>query len=137
VSTSDIREKNNIMPINDYPTFYSSGNIFEILFSKLIPTTYYLNLEEENPQLHIGFIAQDITSTLAEIGLNETDIGFLNHTVWIDEETQEIKDVYGLRYEEFIALNTYMIQKLTQKNNELEQRLSNIETLLTNNGFNI
>jgi hypothetical protein len=59
--------------------------------------------------------------------MNETDIGFLHHTVWLDEKTQETKDMYGLRYEEFIALNTYMIQKLTKENREIKERLNKIE----------
>ena len=132
VQTSDAREKNNITPIADFSRTFDlpRNNVFEILFSKLQPQTYYLNLEDEQPQLHIGFVAQEIVDILQEIDIDEQDIGFLHHYFWIDEETGEEKDVYGLRYEEFIALNTYMIQKLMQENQETQARLNIIEALL-------
>ena len=34
---------------------------------------------------------------------------------------------YSLRYEEFIALNTHMIQKLYKENETLKQRITNLE----------
>lgn len=40
--------------------------------------------------------------------------------------------IYSLRYEEFIALNTMMIQKLYTQNKDFEDRLSQIEKLLIN-----
>lgn len=41
--------------------------------------------------------------------------------------------IYSLRYEEFIALNTMMIQKLYTQNINFEERLSKIEQVLINN----
>jgi hypothetical protein len=133
IATSDIREKNNITSLADYPALLSEGNAFEILFSKLKPQTYYLNLESNNPQLHIGFIAQDIVAILEEMGLNESEVGFLHHHFWTDRETGEKKDIYGLRYEEFIALNAHMIQKLMNENNSIKERLNQIEAMLNIN----
>lgn len=40
--------------------------------------------------------------------------------------------IYSLRYEEFIALNTMMIQKLYTKNKDFEERLSKLEQVLIN-----
>lgn len=139
ISTSDEREKNNIMAIEEYPSMFSNGNVFEILFSNLIPKTYYLNLEDDAPELHIGFIAQDIVATLNEMGMSEGDVSLLHHGHWIDEETGEEKDMYGLRYEEFIALNTYMIQKClsrfdvqqTEMNN-LKQEIEDLKAMIIN-----
>lgn len=133
IQTSDEREKNNIMAIADYPSMFSrtgSGNIFEQLFSKLTPKTYYLNIEEDKPELHIGFVAQDVAAILEESGMTEDDLGLLVHDYWTDEETGEEKDAYGLRYEEFIALNTYMIQRLIAEKDDIKARLEKIEETL-------
>ena len=47
-----------------------------------------------------------------EVGIPAESLPLLSHKYWTDEETGEEKDRYGLAYEEFIALNTYMIKKL-------------------------
>ena len=118
IQTSDEREKYDITAIADYPVMFSrtgNGNVLEMLFSKLIPKTYYLISEEDKPELHIGFVAQDVAAALEELGMTEDDLGLLVHDSWIDEETGEEKDAYGLRYEEFISLNTHMIKKANEK----------------------
>lgn len=141
VLTSDEREKSDIMSISDYPMTYSrngEGNVFEQLYDKLNPKTYTLNVEKTN-DVHIGFVAQDIEKSLEELGLTVDDLGLINHEYWVDENGEE-KDRYGLAYEEFIALNTYMIQKQKTKIKEqqeliesLEERVVRLETLLNNN----
>ena len=126
VLTSDEREKSDIMAIADYPVTYSrygASNIFEQLFDKLKPKTYTLNVENNN-EMHIGFIAQDIESSMEELGLSVDDLGFINHEYWTDEETGEEKDRYGLAYEEFIALNAYIIQKQKARIAELESQFA-------------
>lgn len=130
ISTSDEREKSDITAISDYPATYSrdgDGNVFEKLFNKLIPKTYTLNADKSD-ELHIGFIAQDIEKSMVELGMSDSDLNLLNHEYWIDEETGEEKDRYGLAYEEFIALNTYMIQKQQEKIEMLEERIAQLET---------
>ncbi|MFR7589856.1 MAG: pyocin knob domain-containing S74 family peptidase [Longibaculum sp.] len=117
IDTSDEREKHDIMSIKDAPTTFSSkeGNVYEQLFNKLTPKIYGRNHEAdeiENNRIHIGFVAQDIAKLLGELGIKENQIGIIDHSFWIDEKTGEEKDLYGLCYSEFIALNTHMIQKL-------------------------
>ena len=134
IATSDEREKSDITPIADYPVTFSrngSGNIFEQLFDKLNPTTYYFN-DDEKPELHIGFIAQDIVKAAEELGMSEDDLAFIDHGFWTDEETGEERDRYGLAYEEFIALNTYVIQKQKEKINTLEERIAKLEESINN-----
>ena len=129
-TSSDEREKSDIMSIDDYPVTYSrdgSGNVFEKLFDKLSPKTYTLNVENSG-RLHVGFVAQDIVNAFEELGLSENDLALLDHDYWIDEETNEEKDRYGLVYEEFIALNTYMIKKQQEKIAMLEKRIAQLET---------
>ena len=132
ISTSDEREKSNIMAIEDYPVTYSrdgSGNVFEKLFKKLTPKTYTLNAEKSN-ELHIGFVAQDIEQAFEELGLSADELGFIDHDYWTDEETGEEKDKYGLAYTEFIALNTYIIQKQQDEIESLKERIANLEELV-------
>lgn len=132
VQTSDEREKSDITAIADYPVMYSTegeGNIWDKLFSKLVPKTYTMNIEDSG-DVHIGFIAQDVEAAMTELGLTVDDVGFVIHDYWTDEETGEERDAYGLAYDEFIALNTYMIQKQQAKINSLEERIAKLEALL-------
>lgn len=142
-TSSDEREKSDIAYISDYPVTYSrtgsDGNIFEQFFDRLIPATYTLNVETTD-DLHIGFIAQDVEKAAIDLGLPAEELGFIQHSFWKDEETGEDVDRYALCYEEFIALNTYMIQKQKAQINEqqaqinsLEERIAQLEALITNN----
>ena len=42
-----------------------------------------------------------------------------------NDDVEKNEEKYALRYEEFIALNTYMIQKLYKRVEELEKRIDN------------
>ncbi len=121
VTTSDEREKRNIMPIG------YSESVLEQLYSKLLPKTFRRD-DGIKDQIHIGFVAQDIAQALKELGVdNEEHFGFLDHEYWTDEKTDEPRDRYGLVYEEFIALNTYMIQKQHKALDALAQRVAELE----------
>lgn len=125
VNTSDEREKHDIHSMSKQIT-RSSTNIYEEIFNGLIPKTFYMNDESQN-RLHMGFVAQDIVKSFARLNLDEKDFGFIEHEYWIDKETNEEKDSYGLRYEELIALNTHMIQKLYQKVNQQQEQINSLE----------
>ena len=80
---------------------------------------------DTHDRTHYGFIAQQIEESLKNHGMNAEDAGFL----CIDNRDTpngagEYKE-YSLRYSEFISLNTYMIQKLYKRIEELEKKLSN------------
>lgn len=139
-TSSDEREKSDIMYMSDYPATYSrtgnGGNAFEQFFDRLIPATYTLNIESTD-NLHIGFIAQDVERAADEIGLPVEELGFIEHSYWEDEKTGEEKDRYALCYEEFIALNTYMIQRQKaqikeqqEQINSLEERIAKLEEMI-------
>ena len=130
VSTSDEREKRDITAIVDLPNVMSAegGNFLEILFNRLIPKIYCMN--EDGDRLHVGFVAQDIAAVMEELGVGENDLGLLQHDYWIDEETGEEKDLYGLGYSEFIALNTHMIQKQQKRIDILENEVAELKSLV-------
>lgn len=106
--SSDKRIKNNIIPISK--GLKSRENIFEQLFDLLKPVSFSLSNDKSN-KTHIGFVAQDVSNALSSLGVKEDNFELIDHMFFTDEETGEEKDEYGLRYEEFIALNTHMIQK--------------------------
>ena len=139
--SSDKRIKNNIIPISK--GLKSRENIFEQLFDLLKPVSFSLNNDKSN-KTHIGFVAQDVSNALSSLGVKEDNFELIDHMFFTDEETGEEKDEYGLRYEEFIALNTHMIQKtiarvdnydrefhdLRNENAQLKQELKNTQDKL-------
>jgi hypothetical protein len=117
IQTSDRRKKKDVE--------YDMAK-YEEFFGKLKPTQYKM-IDGESDRYHIGFISQDVEDTLAECGLKSTDFaGFIKtpKRAVRDDASSEILDYhYSLRYDEFVALNTHMIQKLMARVSELENRL--------------
>ena len=87
---------------------------YEPFFLRLKPCVYHRRGEAEQ-RYHTGFIAQDVEGALAETGLTYDDLAALMRDPRLNPE-------YGLRYDEFAALNTYMIQRLEARIAALERR---------------
>lgn len=95
---------------------------YEEFFSKLKPSHYKYTFGNSGRD-HIGFIAQDVEEAINESGITTQDFAGL---VQLSEESKLIGDYadqYYLRYDNFIALNTHMIQKLMARVSELESKL--------------
>lgn len=135
IQTSDRNQKKNIEEL---------GQKYIDLFDRLLPVSFMFN-DAESDRMHIGFISQDVKAAMDEVGLTDLDFaGFCCDvlTEW-DEETQTEKEVlddsgnpvyvYSLRYTEFIALNTRMIQlnrqKLADQEREIKSLRDDIESL--------
>lgn len=121
INTSDRKEKTNIeYDVSRYETFFMS----------LKPTQYKF-INNNSNRYHIGFISQDIEESLEQNGLTSLDFaGFIKSPVYeteYDTTTPIVDYKYGLRYSEFIALNTHMIQKLYTKIDELEAKIKQLE----------
>ena len=134
-TSSDRKIKKDIISLDDK---------HETLFNDLKPVSYKLR-NGSSGRTHLGFIAQDVEKSMEKAGLDSMDFaGFckakdmhprmerrhhngrwremeVNDDVWDGESWN-----YFLRYEEFISLNTHMIQKLQQRVKELENRLGGI-----------
>ena len=100
---SDARVKNSISyNLDKYDEF----------FMALKPTRFKYN-DGASGRLHLGFIAQDVEQAMLDAGLTARDLAAL-----VKAPVQEVMEDgitafhYSLRYGEFIALNTHMIQKL-------------------------
>ena len=110
--TSDERLKNSFENLDKYENF----------FEKLNPIAFKYN-DGDSGRYHIGFGAQSVERALSESGLDNTYFGGILRYPISDksEEYHGYDEEYGLIYNEFIALNTHMIQKL-QKTIEEQQK---------------
>lgn len=135
ISTSDRNLKKDIHQLTDTHLDF---------FLKLQPVSFLFK-DGESGRTHIGFIAQDVEKAMSECGLTDLDFaGFCKDQkveVFFEEDEngdkiekeRPILDengnpeyIYSLRYEEFIALNTYVIQELWKRVDAVEKE--NIET---------
>ncbi len=120
ILTSDRNQKKDVAPIND--------RYFE--FFKLLQPVTYRFIDGNSGRVHIGFIAQDIETAMAQTGLSDLEFAGFCKDKALDAEGNPILDdcgnptyIYSLRYEEFVAMNTMAIQRLWQKVGMLEQRI--------------
>lgn len=134
ISTSDRRVKTDINGMSD---------VQEQLFNKLKPVTYKLK-EGTSGRTHYGFISQDIEDSLNELGLTGKDFAGFCKDLRIDDDGNEVLDEngnktynYSLRYSEFIALNTYMIQKLQAENKELKSEIQELKDMISASSNNV
>lgn len=126
---------------------------YEELFFDLSPSVFKFK-DGDSGRIHTGFISQDVEEKLAVNGLSSFDFaGFCKDPktkIIIDDDGTEREVVvegeyvYSLRYEEFIALNTHMIQKIypridehDAKINALTARVNLLENIVKENGIKI
>lgn len=114
-------------------------NIFEIdnkyinFFNNLKPISYMY--KHNGHRMHMGFGARQVEESLLKAGLTTKDFaGVLidkDVTISADEaETEEdvhYDELYSLRYEEFISLNTAMIQKCLKEIDQLKEIIKNLK----------
>lgn len=130
-TTSDRRKKKDFRKLLE-------DDRFERFFELLQPMEY--RLIENDDKMHIGFVAQDVEQAMTDCDISENEFYGLEHAVFSEkdfESNEEWKnflerngganDMYTLCYQEFIALNTAMIQKLQNRCNDFERRLSALE----------
>lgn len=108
-STSVTSDRNQKRDITEIPEKYES------MFSELNPVTYYY---KDGDRVHVGFIAQEVEEAMNNNDISNTEYGALC------KDEVDGKEVYGLRYEEFIALNTHMIQKQQAEISELKEQIA-------------
>lgn len=130
VTTSDRTHKDNIADID---------NKYMQLFDKLKPVTFEYNYETSD-RTHVGFISQDVKESMDEVGLSGLEFaGYCRdeNKTWNDEEMcwEPVLDeegnptyIYSLRYSEFIALNTKMIQLNKAKLAEQEAEITSLKS---------
>lgn len=130
-TTSDRRKKKDFQKLLEDDRFVR-------FFELLQPMEY--RLIENDEKMHIGFVAQDVEQAMTDCDISENEFYGLEHAVFSEKDFQSNEewekfleqnggenDMYTLCYQEFIALNTTMIQKLQSRCNDFERRLSALE----------
>lgn len=130
-TTSDRRKKKDFQKLLEDDRFVR-------FFELLQPMEY--RLIENDEKMHIGFVAQDVEQAMKDCDISENEFYGLEHAVFSEKDFQSneewgkflkqnggANDMYTLCYQEFIALNTAMIQKLQNRCSDFEQRLSALE----------
>lgn len=105
---SDARVKNTIEEIPEQ---------YETLFDHLNPSRYKYN-NGTSGRFHTGFVAQEVDAAIEAAGLTTQDFAGV---MLMDQGTDE--EHWYLRRDEFVALNTWQIQKLKARVAELEKKL--------------
>lgn len=137
INTSDRNDK------KDFRTFDSNEN-YEKFFMDLKPMVFKFK-NGESGRDHFGFVSQDVEESLHKYGFDdksfagfckdaiieeiEGEDGITREVPKLDEDGNE-QYVYGLRYSEFTAMNTHMIQKVVKENQELKTKNEELETRL-------
>ncbi len=134
-TTSDRNLKDNIRPLTDKHVSF---------FMKLIPVSFTFK-NGESGRTHIGFISQDVEEAMKQVGLSDLDFaGFCKDVkcrIHIDENGNEIEEPildedgnkqysYSLRYEEFIAINTHVLQKTQLELSELKETVNKLKKFI-------
>ena len=109
---SDYNIKNSIADIDEY----------NILFDNLKPCKYKYN-HGTSDRYHTGFIAQEVVKAIENANLTTKDFAGVIHL----EEPNRNGCEWLLRRDEFVALNTWQIQKLKSRVLELENKLAVLE----------
>jgi len=126
ISTSDVNLKTDILELNDLEV--------ETIINNLRPVKYKM-LNGTSGRNHTGFIAQEVETIFNDLNI---DLGLLikspKYEYTINKDTEEEiateipnEYVYGLRYEEFISIQTKYIQIQNNKLNDVISRLEKLE----------
>lgn len=109
VDASDERVKSSITDLSEK---------YSLLFDLLQPRLFQYNAGTSN-RIHSGFIAQEVLQAIKGSSLTTKDFA-----AYVCDDA---KDFCGLRYTEFIALNTWQIQKLKPRMTAAEQEIATLK----------
>lgn len=106
---------------------YELNDNYDTFYDGLLPKTYKYK-KDGCHRLHVGFGARQVEQALVNAGLSTEDFAgvLIDKDVTISadeagaEEDVHYDELYSLRYEEFISLNTWQIQKLKRRLAECE-----------------
>ena len=88
----------------------------------IAPSTEEINAQKAKEQIvYSGFVAQDVEKAAKDLNYDFSGV----------DQPKNDKDLYGLRYSEFVVPLVKAVQELSAKNDELEQRVEKLEALLS------
>jgi hypothetical protein len=115
---SDLNLKNSVKTMDEK---------YDKFFDDIGPITYKYN-DSTSGRTHTGYIAQQIGSALKKNGLTNQDFAGLVITNY--DLSEDAPQMWALRYEEFVSLNTWQIQKAKVRITELEDKVTQLEALI-------
>ena len=135
IQTSDATRKEQVTALGEKQLAF---------FEKLRPVSYKLKSgfddAANHDRLHYGFIAQEVEQAMAECDISAIEFGGLCKDKEVvlaktlnEDGTESVAsketgaDIYSLRYQEFIALNTAAIQALKQEVTALRAELNTMK----------
>ena len=121
LSSSDMRLKKDILSVDDS---------IDRFYFNLKPKKY--RFKEEDSKVHIGLLAQEVSSNLINSGLGE-DYAILDKRpirTYTDEGQYVDDEVMRVEYEELTTMTVYEVQKLKAENEQLHSKLSELEQRL-------
>lgn len=124
---------------------HSIDERFVNFFDSLEPISYKL-IGENHDRNHLGFISQDVKAAMDDVGISDMEFGgycrdqkveeildeegkFVGFKPILDEEGNPVYS-YSLRYGEFIALNTKMIQLCRKEIKAQQEEINNLRSEL-------
>lgn len=137
-SAVDLSDENKKEDIRDITEKY------EQLYFKVKPKLFrFKNTENSNhDRIHIGTTAQGVEKAMEEVGLDALELAFfckdvakrevenedgtLSEELVLDEDGNKTYN-HGLRYGEWIMLNTHMVQKLYKKVDEQQTEIDELK----------
>ena len=114
-NASDARLKINISEFEDK---------FDNIFDNLKPVHFEYSKEFLGKGTRFGYIAQDVIKAFEDEGENVNNYSFVYET---EVEDNSADKYYQLNKTDFIALNTWQIQKLKKRIADLENRIAVLE----------
>ena len=108
---------------------------YESFFNNINPVAYQYKVGHRT---HLGFGARAIENALQDANLTTEEFAgiLIDRNVSVGEDeimspdgATHFDEIYSLRYEEFIALNTYMIKKQQRIIEDLTRRIESIENV--------
>ncbi len=114
---SDNRLKHEVELIDDR---------YEAFYNDLSPSRFLWNNQNSSDGYHLGFVAQDVQSCLENNNLTINDFSALKFEGNLETES----GYWTLNKEEFISLNTWQIQKLKARVQELENIVTELKAKL-------
>ena len=109
---SDANKKSSISDLSEK---------YETLFDAIRAVRYQYNYGTSG-RYHTGFIAQDVLNAILSAGLETKDFA-----AYVETKDEDGALTCALRYEEFVALNTWQIQKLKARVTELEKIIAKLQ----------
>jgi len=99
---------------------------YEAFYNDLSPSRFLWNNQNSSDGYHLGFVAQDVRSCLENNNLTINDFSALKFEGNLETES----GYWTLNKEEFISLNTWQIQKLKARVQELENIVTELKAKL-------